>query len=104
MKDIRTQWKALAAKKNIKREDIAALCLYRTLFKEQDTPEAKSRLHKSFAPITNKIKLENGAYPYGALEAALNMIRYSTVAQWLDEEDRDKIVAFAKSTLLAGIK
>jgi hypothetical protein len=104
MKDIRTQWKALAAAKEITREDIAALCLYRTLFKEQQSAEAKTRLHKSFAPIKNEIKLANGAQPYEALVAALRTIKYSHVAQWLDEEDRVKMLELAKETLLAGIK
>ena len=104
MKDIRTQWKAHAAKKEITSEDIAALCLYRTMFKEQSTDDAKNRLHKSFAPITNKLKLDNGAYPYGALETALRMIKYSNVSRWLDEEDRNKLLELVKATLIAGIK
>jgi citrate synthase len=104
MKDIRTQWKALAAAKEITCEDIAALCLYRTLFNEQQSAEAKSRLHKSFSPIKNEIKLANGAQPYDALVAALRTIKYSHVAQWLDEEDRVKMLGLAKETLLVGIK
>lgn len=104
MKDIRTQWKALAAAKEITREDIAALCLYRTLFVDKDAVEAKARLFKSFAPITNKIKLENGAIPRESLRYALNSIKYSHVLQWLDEDDRVKMLELAKATLMLGVK
>ena len=104
MKDIRTQWKALAAARNIKSEDIAALCIYRALLKEQVPEGAKSRLHKSFKPITNANKLANGAYPYGALETAVNSIRYSTFASWLDEEELKQLLEAAKTTRMAGLK
>lgn len=104
MKDIRAQWKALAAVRNITRKDIAALCIYRALIKEQVPEGAKTRLHKSFKPITNANKLANGAYPYGALESAVNSIRYSTFASWLDEEDLNKLLEAAKTTRMAGLK
>ncbi len=104
MKDIRTQWKALAAAKEITREDIAALCLYRTLFVEKDAEEAKSRLFTAFAPITNQIKLDNGALPRESLRYALNSIKYSKIAKWLDPEDLAKMLELAKSTLSLGMK
>lgn len=104
IKDIRPQWKALAAAREITREDIAALCVYRALRKEQVPEGAKSRLHKSFKPITNKVKLENGAYPYGALESALNSIKYSNFAKWLDKEELEQMLDAVKATKNAGIK
>jgi hypothetical protein len=99
MKDIRTQWKALAAEKKITREDIAALCLYRTMFKKEQTPEALARLHKSFAPITNAIKLANGAIPHASLDSAVRTIKYSAVAKWLDESDVNELLEFARAVL-----
>jgi len=104
MKDIRTQWKAHAAERKITREDIAALCIYRALVKEQVPTGAKSRLHKSFKPITNTVKLENGADPYGSLKSAVNSVRYSIFAQWLDKEELEMLVEAAKSTRMAGLQ
>jgi len=104
IKDIRPQWKALAADRKITREDIAALCIYRALRKEQVPEGAKSRLHKSFKPITNKVKLENGAYPYGSLETALNSIKYSNFAKWLNEDELKLMLDAVKTTKNAGIK
>lgn len=102
MKDIRQQWKALAQKREINREDIAALCIYRALVKEQGKEGAIFRLHKSFKPITNLVKLENGAYPYGALDIALWMIKRSTFITWLDEEEKEKLLALAKEIKIKG--
>jgi len=102
MKDIRQNWKALAAERKITREDIAALNLYRTLIKEQGKEEAISRLRKSFKPITNSIKLENGAYPYGSLESAIWGIKYSTFITWLEKEEQEKLIAFAKEFKVRG--
>ncbi len=104
MKDIRTQWKALAAAKSITREDIAALCLYRTLVREAEEPTAAQRLRKSFSPITNKNKLANGSRPFESLEYALRTIKYSSFAKWLDEEDLNKMTELAKKTATEGIK
>jgi hypothetical protein len=99
MKDIRTQWKALASAKNITSEDIAALCFYRTIYKEHTLDEGLARIRKSFKPITNSSKLENGAYPYGSLQLSLRNIKYSTLVSWLDEDDKLKIIAMAKDVL-----
>lgn len=104
IKDIRPQWKALAAAREITKEDIAALCVYRAVRKEQIPEGAKTRLQKSFKPITNKVKLENGAYPNGALETALNSIKYSNFAKWLDKEELDQLLDAVKTTKNAGIK
>jgi len=87
MKDIRQNWKALAADRNIKSEDIAALCIYRALVKEQGIEGALSRLRKSFKPITNPVKLANGADPDLALKNALWLTRYSALSKWLTEEE-----------------
>jgi hypothetical protein len=104
IKDIRPHWKALAADRKITKEDIAALCIYRAMFKEQVPEGAKTRLHRAFKPITNKVKLENGAYPYGSLESAMYSIKYSAFAKWLNEEEMKALLAAAKVTMNAGIK
>lgn len=104
IKDIRPQWKALAAARKITKEDIAALCIWRALYKEQVPEGAKTRLHKAFKPITSRVKLENGAYPYGALETALNSIKYSNFAKWLDADELKVLLNAARTTKDAGIK
>lgn len=104
IKDIRPQWKALAAAREITKEDIAALCIYRAVRKGQIPEGAVSRLQKSFKPITNKTKLENGAYPYGSLDTAMNSIKYSNFAKWLDEAELKQLLDAVKSTKTAGIK
>jgi hypothetical protein len=102
MTDIRQQWKALAAERKITRGDIAALILYRTLVKGQGKEAAIAKLRKSFIPIANPIKLQNGAYPYGALESALWSVKYSTVFTWLQEDEKEKLVALAKEIKIKG--
>ncbi len=102
-KDIRPQWKALAADRKITKEDIAALCIYRAVFKGQIPDGAKTRLQKSFTPITNQVKLENGADPYGAMTTAINSIRYSHFAEWLDKEELQQLIDAAKESQKAGI-
>jgi len=104
IQDIRPQWKALAAKREITKEDIAALCIYRAVFKGQIPEGGKTRLLKSFKPITNPVKLNNGADPNGALISALHSIKYSHFAEWLDKEELQQLVDAAKETLKAGIK
>jgi hypothetical protein len=96
MKDIRQQWKALAEKREIKSEDIAALCIYRALVKNEGKEGAIARLRKSFNPVTNPVKIENGAAPYFALSTALWSVKYSTLLTWLDEEGKTAVVALSK--------
>jgi len=116
MKDIRQQWKALAAEKKIKSEDIAALCLYRAINIRSDVDDirtaivcgygqdgAKNRLLRSFKPITNQTKLINGADPQYSLKSSLNLVKYSSVAKWLAEDDLAKLLELAKTTK-AGLK
>jgi hypothetical protein len=103
-KDIRAQWKALAADRKITKEDIAALCIYRAMVKEQVPEGAVSRLHRSFKPITNKVKLDNGAAPYAALESAVNSIKYSKFAEWLNKDELNALLEAAKATKAAGLK
>lgn len=91
MKDIRQNWKALAADRKIKSEDIAALCIYRALVKEQGIEGALSRLRKSFKPITNPIKLANGADPNLSLKNALWSTKYSAFKDWLPEEEIEQV-------------
>lgn len=102
MKDIRQQWKALAEKREIKSEDIAALCIYRALVKNEGKEGAISRLRKSFNPVTNPVKIENGAAPYFALSTALWSVKYSTLLVWLDEEDKAAVVALSKEIKIKG--
>lgn len=102
MKDIRQNWKALAADRKITREDIAALCLYRALVKEQGKPGAIERLRKSFKQITNPVKLENGAAPLWSLEYSLRTIRHSNVMSWLDEDEKAAMLALAKEVKIKG--
>ena len=104
IKDIRPKWKALAAARELTKEDIAALCIYRAVYKGQIPDGAKSRLLKSFKPITNPVKLNNGANPNGALISALHSIKYSHFADWLDKEELQQLIDAAKETLKAGIK
>jgi hypothetical protein len=104
LKDIRPQWKALAAARQITKEDIAAYCIYRAVYKGQIPEGAKTRLHKSFSPITNPVKLLNGAQPYAALETAIHSIKYSHFAEWLDKDEMQQLLDAAKETLKAGIK
>jgi hypothetical protein len=96
MKDIRQNWKALAAEHKVTREDIAALCIYRALVKNQGKEGAISRLRKSFIPVTNPIKLQNGAAPYHALSVALWCVKYSAVYAWLDETEKQVLFELAK--------
>ncbi len=96
MKDIRQQWKALAADRKITSEDIAALCIYRALFNEQGKEDSVDRLSKSFKPITNQVKLDNGIHPYGSLSIALNLVKRSTLFTWLDEADQKTMLDLAR--------
>ena len=103
MKDIRQNWKALAADRKITSEDIAALCIYRALVKEQGIEGALSRLRKSFKPITNPVKLENGADPNLALKNSLWSVKYSAIKGWLTEEEFKPILEMA-AEIRKGIK
>ena len=103
-KDIRPQWKALAQERKITKEDIAALCIYRALVKGEVPEGAKTRLHKAFRPITNQIKIANGAAPYAALDTALYSLKYSAFAKWLSEDEMKALIAAAKTTKEADLK
>ena len=105
MKDIRNQWKALAAAKKITYTDVAALCVYRALNKLPDPDGTRvaimqgygkegaiHRLRKSFSPITNHVKLTNGSAPFGTLTTALRMLKYSQIMDWLDPDDAKAII------------
>ena len=96
MKDIRQQWTALAAAKQITRQDIASLCIYRSLVKEQGKDGALSRLQKSFTPVTNKVKLENGAHPQHALRNALWLIKQSSLWSWLETDEQRSLEILSK--------
>ena len=104
MKDIRQQWKALAAERKVTTQDIAALCVYRSVLKTPDEDGVRTaimqgygkegatkRLLKAFRPITNHVKLSNGSQPFGSMVTALRMVKHSEVYKWLDEEDQKKV-------------
>lgn len=103
MKNIRKQWKAHASAQKISSRDIAALCIYRSLLKHgnETLPQgygkegAIQRLRKSFKPITNTVKLENGCTPFCTLVESLRLIKYSEVYSWLDEADQKDMLALA---------
>lgn len=96
MKDIRQQWKALAAERKIKSEDIAALCIYRALVKNEGKEGAIARLRKSFNPVTNTIKIQNGAAPYYALSVSLWRVKHSSLFSWLSDEEKETLVAISR--------
>jgi hypothetical protein len=86
--DVRENWKALAADRKITSSDIAALCIYRSILRGEGATGAESRLRKSFFPITNQVKLDNGAAAYGALNSALWLTRHSTFYTWLTQSEQ----------------
>jgi hypothetical protein len=94
--DIRPQWKELANKKAVSSSDMAALCIYRSLVKGQGKEGAISRLQKAFRPITNPIKIKNGALPHMAVKFALYSIPRSTVASWLTMEELKALAPMAQ--------
>ena len=100
--DTRPKWKALAAERKITYEDMAALAIYRSMVKGEGKEGAISRLHKSFKPITNTVKLENGARPYLSLYFALWLVKKSTFISWLTEEEKQEMLAIAKSIKISG--
>ena len=89
--DTRAKWKALAADRTITRSDVAARCVYLSIIRGEDIECVKARLLKAFWPITNKVKLDNGAAPYGSMKAAIWLIRYSTFYSWLTTEEKNVI-------------
>lgn len=100
--DIRAKWKALAADRKITKEDISALCIYRALLRDEDIEGAQIRLRKSFSPITNSIKLENGAKAYYQLNLSLQRIRSSTLYSWLTGEEQGRLIKIVIDMHIAG--
>jgi len=96
--DIRAQWKALAAKKEITKEDMAALCLYRSLIKDQGLEGAVSRLKKSFSPLKNQVKIDNTDHIYGTMFRAIHMAKYSHLAKWITKKELDNLLVLVKAT------
>ena len=90
--DIRQQWKAHAASKKITARDMAFYVLYSAVRRELGTDETMRLLKKAFVPITNSKKLDNGAYPYGALRSALGKYSApSTILLWLTPAEIAKV-------------
>jgi hypothetical protein len=101
--DIRPQWKALAADRKITSQDIAALCIYRSMIKGKGKDDAIERLRRSFIPVTNPIKLANGAAPFWGMTLALYMIRNSTLIEWLSPDEKQELLLIAKSIKITGL-
>ena len=104
MKDIRQNWKTISSAKTITSTDVVALCIYRTLQQEESVAEALQRLKKSFTPITNSIKLANGATPHFSLRTTLAGFWYlkynnSSLTRWLPEENYEAVRAMALELL-----
>ena len=94
--DVRENWKALAADRKITSSDIAALCIHRSILRGEGAAGSESRLRKSFFPITNKVKLDNGVAPFGSLNSALWTVRHSTFFSWLTPAEQDALWTIAK--------
>lgn len=99
---VKAIWKKLADARTITCQDVAALCLYKSI-KLGLTDDTKARLHRSFKPITNQIKLQNGCTPFEALEKSLRWLKYSEFAKQLPEETQKQMEALAKETLSKGL-
>jgi hypothetical protein len=100
--DIRAKWKARAALKNIIKEDVSVLCIYRAVIAAEGKEGAIERLNKSFTPITNQNKLNNGAYPYFGVYSSLYGVRGCPVYNWLDETEKKAVLEIAKSIKATG--
>lgn len=100
--DVRAKWKSLADSREITKEDIVALCIYRSMIHGEGKDGAISRLRKSFHPVTNPVKLENGAAPYLQLDLALFLSRRSVFVSWLTEDEKNKLIAIAKEIKIRG--
>jgi hypothetical protein len=107
--DIREKWKAFAATRRISSPDIAALCIYRSIIRGEGKEGAIARLKKSFTPVTNTNKLNNGVMPNNGLFFALVTLKCTfrpkyapNVLQWLTEEERAEISEIAGSISAGG--
>lgn len=97
MENFYIQWKALAEKREITSQDIAVLCIYRSLYKNEGKDGAIKRLRKSFSPVTNSVKLENGVLPYYSLHLALTCVKQSPVMGWMDKDIAEQLFSIARS-------
>lgn len=80
-------WKQLANERKIQNYDVAAYCIIKAIFaKSNEKYEvARALLLKSFTPITNENKLNNGHAEWGGLEQALMWSFRSKLFLELDE-------------------
>lgn len=101
--DIRAQWKALAADRKITNQDIAALCIYRSMIRGEDKEATIQRLRKSYTPITNTVKLANSASPYWSVRVALYMIRNSSLIEWLTPDEKQALLSIAKAISMSDM-
>ena len=102
--DIRAQWKALAADRKITNQDIAALCIYRSMIRGEGKEATIQRLHKSYSPITNTVKLANGASPYWSVRVALYMTRNSSLIEWLTPDEKQALLSMAKTISMSDME
>ena len=94
-------WKQLANQRKIQNYDVAAYCIVKAIFaKSNEKYEvAKALLLKSFTPITNDNKLNNGQYEFRNLVLALISSFRSKLYLELDEESQ-KIFASLQNSLV----
>jgi hypothetical protein len=94
-------WKQLANQRKIQNYDVAAYCIVKAIFaKSNEKYEvAKALLLKSFTPITNDNKLNNGHAEWGGLEQALIWASRSKLYIELDK-DSQKIFASLQNSLV----
>lgn len=102
-----TTWLRLANNKQIIAADVAALCIYLAIRNKSESEsedditaleisDAASRLKRAFSPITNTVKLANGADPYYSLKLALFRSKYSAFAQSLTGQQQAWIAKIAQ--------
>jgi len=91
MNTFQSQWKHVAALKNITRYDMALLALVKASRKDKPLEQASYYLSKSLRPITNQKKINHGAHPYYAMWDAVRHIESSTLVKFLDEETMSKV-------------
>jgi hypothetical protein len=103
--DITAKWKALAADRKITSADVAARCIHLAISQGEGRDGAISRLKKAFTPVTNPVKLANGAAPYYSLYIVQLKIITEVknnrgnveVLKWLTSEEREEIRAITNS-------
>jgi hypothetical protein len=95
--DIRSKWKARAAIRNTTSADIAALCIYRSMIRGECKQATIARLRRSFTPVSNPIKLQNGHSRWHGLASGLFAVKFSPLLEWMTKEESVELLGIAKS-------